>query len=171
MLCTLNNNMRKHATCKRNSNPSLHSLMIGKEDILCTEYTHTHTQRDTRTRTHARTQNTIYRYQSQTLCLVNIYIPLCIELSQDQGPFLPLIQDKTILCYTCCWSHGFPQVYSGWWFSPWEPWGGLVGWYCWSPHGVANPFSPNFFIGISAPRPMVGCMHPHQYWSSSCRTS
>ena len=35
-----------------------------------------------------------------------------IESSQDQGPLFPLIQDKAILCFICCWSHGFLHVYS-----------------------------------------------------------
>ena len=42
----------------------------------------------------------------------------------DQGPLLPLMPDKAILCYICGWSHGSFHVYSlGWWFSPWELWG------------------------------------------------
>ena len=34
-------------------------------------------------------------------------IPLCwgIEPPQDQGPPLPLLSDKAILCYICIWSH------------------------------------------------------------------
>jgi hypothetical protein len=45
-----------------------------------------------------------------------------------------------------------PCVLFGCWFSLWELWGGLVGWYCCSSHGVANPFSSfgpfsNFSIG------------------------
>ena len=43
-------------------------------------------------------------------------IPLClgIEPPQDQGPPLPLIPDKAILCYVYSWSHGSPlfPVYS-----------------------------------------------------------
>ena len=35
-----------------------------------------------------------------------------IEPSQDQEPPLPLMPDKTILCYICGWSHGSLQVYS-----------------------------------------------------------
>jgi hypothetical protein len=68
-----------------------------------------------------------------------------IEPSQDQGPPLPLILDKAILCYMCSWSHGSLHVYSfvgglvlgtcrGWWVD-------LVGWYCCLSYGVANPFS------------------------------
>jgi len=41
-------------------------------------------------------------------------IPLCwsIKPPQDQGPPLPMMPDKAILCYICSWSHGFPHVYS-----------------------------------------------------------
>ena len=40
-------------------------------------------------------------------------IPLCwcIKPLKDQGPDLPLIVDKAILCYICSWSHGFCYVY------------------------------------------------------------
>jgi hypothetical protein len=47
-----------------------------------------------------------------------------------------------------------PCVLFGWWFSPWELWGGgsLLGWCC-SSYGVAIPFSffspsPNSSIGV-----------------------
>ena len=30
-----------------------------------------------------------------------------IKPSQDQGPLLPLMPDKSILCYICSWSHGY----------------------------------------------------------------
>jgi hypothetical protein len=38
------------------------------------------------------------------------WIPLHwgIEPSQDQGPLLPLMPNKAILCYICNWNHGFP---------------------------------------------------------------
>jgi hypothetical protein len=54
--------------------------------------------------------------------------------------------------------------------------GGLVGQYCCSSYGVANPFSsfstsPNSSIGISVFSPMVGCKHPHLYWLGSGRAS
>jgi hypothetical protein len=41
-------------------------------------------------------------------------IPLCwgIEPSQDQGPHLPMMLDKAILCNICSWSHGSFHVYS-----------------------------------------------------------
>ena len=29
-----------------------------------------------------------------------------IKPSQDQGPLLPLMPNKAIPCYICCWSHG-----------------------------------------------------------------
>ena len=35
-----------------------------------------------------------------------------LSLQQDQGPFLPLMSDKAILCYICGWSLGFLHVYS-----------------------------------------------------------
>jgi hypothetical protein len=42
------------------------------------------------------------------------YTPLhwSIEPSQDQGPPLSLIPDKTILCYICIWRHRSLRVYS-----------------------------------------------------------
>jgi hypothetical protein len=41
-------------------------------------------------------------------------IPLCwgIKSPQDQGPPLPLLSGKAILCYICIWSHGSLPVYS-----------------------------------------------------------
>jgi hypothetical protein len=35
-----------------------------------------------------------------------------IEPSQDQGPLLPLMTDKAILCYICGWRHGSLHVCS-----------------------------------------------------------
>jgi hypothetical protein len=35
-----------------------------------------------------------------------------IEPPQDQGPPLPLMSDKAVLCYICGWSHGPIHVYS-----------------------------------------------------------
>ena len=35
-----------------------------------------------------------------------------IEPSQNQGPLIPLMTNKAILCYICGWSHGFLHVYS-----------------------------------------------------------
>jgi hypothetical protein len=67
------------------------------------------------------------------------------EPLQDQGLLLPLIPDKAILCLMCDWSHGSLHVYSlvGD-FVPGSS-GVLVGWYCCSSYGIANPhrsFSP-----------------------------
>ena len=41
-------------------------------------------------------------------------IPLhwVIKPAQDQGPLLPLMPNKVILCYICIWSHGSFHVYS-----------------------------------------------------------
>jgi hypothetical protein len=33
------------------------------------------------------------------------YTEISIEPSQDQGPLLKLMTDKTLLCYICIWSH------------------------------------------------------------------
>jgi hypothetical protein len=54
--------------------------------------------------------------------------------------------------------------------------GGLVGWYCCSSYGVANPFSsfspfPNSPIGAPMPSPMFDCKHPYLYLSVSGRAS
>ena len=35
-----------------------------------------------------------------------------LEPSQDQGPLLPLMTDRVILCYICSWSHEFLHMYS-----------------------------------------------------------
>jgi hypothetical protein len=41
--------------------------------------------------------------------------------SRDQGPLLPLMPNKAILCYIFSWSHGsLPCILLGWWFRPWE---------------------------------------------------
>jgi len=63
-----------------------------------------------------------------------------------------------------------------WWFSPWELWGDLFGWYCCSSYGFANPFSSfssfsNSSIGDPTLSPMVGCEHPPLYLSGSGRAS
>jgi len=34
------------------------------------------------------------------------------EPSKDQGPLLPLMSNKAILCYICCWSHRSLHLYS-----------------------------------------------------------
>jgi hypothetical protein len=41
-----------------------------------------------------------------------IYLHWGIQPSQDQGPLLPLMTDKAILCYICGWSHGSLLLYS-----------------------------------------------------------
>jgi hypothetical protein len=93
-----------------------------------------------------------------------------IKPSQGQGPLLPRMHDKAILCYMCSCSHGSLHVYSladglvPVWFG-WEK-GDLVGWYCCSSYGVANPFSyfspfSNSLIGDPVLSPVVACEHPH----------
>jgi hypothetical protein len=50
----------------------------------------------------------------------------------------------------------------------------LVGSYCYSSYGAANPLSsfspsPNSSIGIPLLNPMVDCEHPHLFWSGTDR--
>ena len=46
-------------------------------------------------------------------CLTSLSSPLHwgIKPPQDQGPSVPLMPDKAILCYICNWSHGPLHVY------------------------------------------------------------
>jgi hypothetical protein len=47
-------------------------------------------------------------------CLIDPTIPLCwgIKPPQGQGPPLPLMSGKAILCYICCWSYRSLHIYS-----------------------------------------------------------
>jgi hypothetical protein len=63
--------------------------------------------------------------------------------SQDQGPLLPLMSDKDILCYIWGWSHWFLHVYSGWWFSLWELWGVCLVDIIVLPKGMQTPSAPS----------------------------
>jgi len=89
------------------------------------------------------------------------------EPSQDKELLLLLMPDNAILCYICSWSHGSIHVYllvdvlvpgsSG---------RGLIGWYCCSSCGDANPFnsfSPfsKSSFGILMISSMVCCNHSH----------
>ena len=47
----------------------------------------------------------------QPLCH-GIFLHWGIKPYENQGPFLPLMSDMTILCYMCTWSHGSLHVYS-----------------------------------------------------------
>jgi hypothetical protein len=103
-----------------------------------------------------------------------------IEPSQDQGPPLPRMPDKAILCYICSWSHWSPHMYflvgglvpgssggSGWLI--------LLFFLC-SFYGAANPFSsfspsPNSSIGVPMISLMVGCKPLPLYWSGTGRAS
>ena len=70
-----------------------------------------------------------------------------------------------------------PCVLFAWWFSPWELQGwGLVGRYCCSSYGVANPFSSlgpfsSSFIRDLVLRPIDGCEHQLLYLPSTGRAS
>jgi hypothetical protein len=104
-----------------------------------------------------------------------------IEPSQDQGPLLPLMTDKAILCYICSWSHGLLQVYSlvgglvpgssgrwWWWGSGWL----ILLFFLWVANSFSS-FSPFFNSSIGHPMlsPMVGCDHSPLYLSGSGRAS
>ena len=49
---------------------------------------------------------------SLTLLYPSIPLHLGIKPSQDQRPLFPLMSNKIILGYICCWSHGLLHVYS-----------------------------------------------------------
>jgi hypothetical protein len=111
------------------------------------------------------------------------YTGASIELSQDQGPLLPLMPNKAILCFMCSCSHGSLHVYSliGGLVPGSSGWGDcLVSWYCCSSYGVANPFS--YFsplsdssigdpIGDLVLSPMFECMYQPLYLSGTGRVS
>jgi hypothetical protein len=101
-----------------------------------------------------------------------------VKPSEDQGPLLPLMFDKVILCYICSWSHVSLHVYSlvGGLVPGSSGSRDLVGWYCCSSYGVANPFSSfrpfcNFSIGDPVLSRMVDFEHPPLYLSGSVRAS
>ena len=84
-----------------------------------------------------------------------------IEPSQDQGPLLPLMLGKAILCYICSWSHGTLHVYSlvgglvpgrsgrsGWLILLFFLWGCKL-------FQLLHPFSKSS-IGVLVLSPMVG---------------
>jgi hypothetical protein len=52
--------------------------------------------------------------------LSNIPLHWGIEPSQDQEPLLPLMSQKSILCFIFNWSHESFMCTLGWWFSHWE---------------------------------------------------
>ena len=99
-----------------------------------------------------------------------------IKPSQDQGPLLPLMSNKAILCYIRGWRYGSLHVYflvSG---LVHGSSGVLVGSYCCSYYGASTSFS--FFspfssssVGDPVLSPMVGCEHPLLHLSSTGRTS
>ena len=80
--------------------------------------------------------------------------------------------DKAILCYICSWSHGSHPLIGG--LVPGSC-SGLVGSYCCSSYGIANPFSsfspfPNSSTGVPVLSLIVGCEHPPLYLSGSGTT-
>ena len=96
----------------------------------------------------------------------SISLHWCLESSQNQGPLLPLMPDKAILCCIYSWSHGFLCVYSlfaglvpessrgsGWLILLFFLWG------C-KPLQLLRSF-PNFSIGLPVLSQMVGCNIPN----------
>jgi len=87
---------------------------------------------------------------------------LGVQPWQDQGLLLPLVPNKSILCYICSWSHGSIHVYSlgssGWLALLWL-------WVA-SPFNSFNPFShsPNGGPVLSS---VVCCWHSPLYWTCS----
>ena len=90
-----------------------------------------------------------------TLLPHSLNIPLSwgIEPSQDQGPLIPLMPNKAIICYTCSWSHGSFHVYSNWWFIPWEFWGVWLVDIVVLPIGLQTPSAPS----VLSLTPPLGC--------------
>ena len=97
-----------------------------------------------------------------------IWLYWSIQPSHDQGPLLPLMPDKAILCYICCWSHGSLHVYSlvdglvpgssegsVWWILLFF----LRG--C-KPFQLLQSFPYLLHWGPCA-QTMIGCKHPHLY--------
>ena len=109
----------------------------------------------------------------------SIHLLWGLEPSQDQGPPLPLMPDEAILRFLCSWSHGSLHLYSlvgGLAPGNFGGQGCLVGWYCCSSYGFANPFSSfSPFSNSSVQDPvlssLVGCDHPPPYLSGSGRAS
>lgn len=121
------------------------------------------------------------------LCLLGCY-PTCHTLPSQHLPFLypgssRLHRTKGLPSHWCQIRHSLlhvqvePRVLpvytlvSG--LIPESFWG-MVGWYCCSSYGFANPLSsysptPNFSIGVPMLSPMFDCLYPQPYWSGSRR--
>ena len=96
-----------------------------------------------------------------------------IDHPQAQGPLLPPMFFKAILCHICGQRRGLLRVYS---LVGGPVPRGLACWHCCSLHGAANPFSSfspisNSSTGDPELSPKVGCKPPPLYLSGSGRTS
>ena len=99
-----------------------------------------------------------------------------IEPSQGQGPLLPLMLDKDILCHICSGSHKFHHVYSL--VGVLVPGSsGYTGWFIllfllWAANSFSSlgPFS-SFSIRDPILSSMVGCEYPTLYLSVTGRAS
>ena len=107
--------------------------------------------------------------------LPGIYLHWGIKHTQAQGPLLPVMSNKAILCHICGQSHG---SLFGWWSRPCEL-GGGGGWpvdNVASSLGLQTCSIPSVFSqtrpsGTPVFSPMVGCQHQPLYLSSSGRVS
>jgi hypothetical protein len=102
--------------------------------------------------------------QPLLLLCSGISLHLDIKTSQDQGPPLPLMYNKGILCSIIRWSHETLHVYSLFrWFSPWELWEyGLV-------HIVVPPMElqPPSALWILSLAPPLGTLCTVQWLAES----
>ena len=89
-----------------------------------------------------------------------------IKPTHAQGPFLPLVFNKDLLCLICGWNHGSLHVY----YLGGSPvprsigWGVHTGWHCSSLPGATNTLSSfstfsNSSVRDPSLRPVVGCEH------------
>jgi hypothetical protein len=89
-----------------------------------------------------------------------------IKPTHAQGPFLPLVFNKDLLCLICGWNHGSLHVY----YLGGSPvprsmgWGVHIGWHCSSLPGATNTLSSfstfsNSSVKDPSLRPVFGCEH------------
>ena len=117
----------------------------------------------------------VFKHQPTHTCLPALEFPYTgasNEPSQDQGPLLPLMPDKSILCYICGYSHLSLHVYALVGGLVPRSSGSMVIWSWCSTYGVANPFSSSSPFSYSTTvdpglNPMVGCKHSPLYLSGS----
>jgi hypothetical protein len=117
----------------------------------------------------------LWRYSPTNLFCPNVPtspLHLGIKLPWVQGPPLPLLSDKAILCYICFWNHGSLQVHSSVVdLDSWRTWwsGQLMLFFQWGCHPPPS-LSPSFSPSASSPTRfpelslMTGSKHLHLHW-------